>query len=40
MLKVDFDELLKSLRERGSELDDIEVKDAAGAKPTLKIKQD
>lgn len=34
MLKVDFDELLKSLRERGSELDDIEVKDATGGTPT------
>ena len=34
MLKVDFDELLKSLRERGSELDDIEVKDAARGTPT------
>jgi len=34
MLKVDFDELLKSLRERGSELDDIEVKDASGGTPT------
>ncbi len=34
MLKVDFDELLKSLRERGSELDDIEVKDASNGTPT------
>lgn len=34
MLRVDFEELLKSLRDRGSELEDIEVKDAAGGTPT------
>lgn len=34
MLKADFDELIESLRDRGSELDDIEVKEASGGTPT------